>query len=177
MTGWFLFLKWKVNLPRVYRCCMFRPYTEIPLLEVLVRVPCEERPMHNLPHLYAVPFITRYSMLLTQFGKKMDEEDCMPPSLSNSTNHVDNAAVVTFWFISMSLFFRKVHTVYIPAWWRQQIFVILIFLTLKRGATNLQYCIEREIVLGCVPAQFLRFSWSLALAMEKLTVYTWCCNL
>lgn len=85
MTGRFLRLKWNVNLPRVYRCCMFWPYTELPLLEVLVRAPCEWRPMHNLPHLYAVPFITRYSMLLTQFGKKMDEEDCMPPSLSNST--------------------------------------------------------------------------------------------
>ena len=103
----------------------------------------------------------------------MKKTACLPAFPIARSNHVDDAALVTFWFISMSLFFRKVCTVYIPAWWRQQIFVILIFLTIKRGATNYSTALKEKFELECVPARFLRFSWSLALAMEKFTIYTW----
>ena len=72
---------------------------------------------------------------------------------------IDDAAVVTFWFISMSLFFRKVHTVYIPAWWwRQQFFVILIFLTYKERChrfTVLHW--KRNLYLNVYPRAFWGF--------------------
>ena len=89
----------------------------------------------------------------------MKKTACLPAFPIARSNHVVDAALVTFWFISMSLFFRKVCTVYIPAWWRQQIFVILIFLTIKRGATNLQYCIEREI-----------WTWMCTRALSKVSM-------